>query len=124
MLSAVGLYLGWMVQVCGVDCVIASQPPCSSVIKFTDVGAEDFARAYKTNTTLKSLNFYRESCWVMLCCVVLHFIVVELVFVDVGRCWVVFDVDVACAWRCLFDLHSTVVFIRSQHHGHCPCVNH
>jgi hypothetical protein len=56
MLAAVGLYLGWMVHVCGVDCVIASQSPCSSDNKVTDVGAEAFARALEKNTTLQNLD--------------------------------------------------------------------
>jgi hypothetical protein len=45
-----------MVHVCGVDCVIASQPPCSLDNKVTDVGAEAIARALEKNTTLQNLD--------------------------------------------------------------------
>ena len=52
-----------------VDCVCATEPPCSSGNGVTEAGAEAIARALEKNTTLQSLNLLGE--FVVLCCVVL-----------------------------------------------------
>ena len=52
----------------GVDCVCATEPPCSSDSKFCDAGAASLAQASEKNTTLQTLNLYCE--FVVLCCVV------------------------------------------------------
>jgi hypothetical protein len=52
-----------------VDCVCATEPPCSSGNGVTEAGAEAIARALEKNTTLQSLNLLGE--FVVLCCVVI-----------------------------------------------------
>ncbi len=52
-----------------VDCVCATEPPCSSGNGVTEAGAEAIARALEKNTTLQSLNLQGE--FVVLCCVVI-----------------------------------------------------
>ena len=51
----------------GVDCVCATEPPCSSDNKVGDAGAAAIARALEKNTTLQTLDLSRE--FVVLCCV-------------------------------------------------------
>jgi len=51
----------------GVDCVCATEPPCSSDSRFGDAGAAAIARALEKNTTLQTLVLSRE--FVVLCCV-------------------------------------------------------
>ena len=51
----------------GVDCVCATEPPCSSDNKFGDAGATSLAQALEKNTTLQTLDLQGE--FVVLCCV-------------------------------------------------------
>ena len=50
-----------------VDCVCATEPPCSSDNKFGDAGAASLAQALEKNTTLQTLNLSGEF---VVCCVV------------------------------------------------------
>ena len=43
-----------------VDCVCATEPPCSSDNKVGDAGCVALARALEKNTTLQTLNLYGE----------------------------------------------------------------
>ena len=52
---------------CGVDCVCATEPPCSSGNVVGDAGATSLARALEKNTTLQTLDLQGE--FVVLCCV-------------------------------------------------------
>ena len=47
-------------RVRGVDCVCATEPPCSSDNKVGDAGCAAFARALEKNTTLQKLDLGRE----------------------------------------------------------------
>ncbi len=51
----------------GVDCVRATEPPCSSDNNMSDAGAVVIARAMEKNTTLRTLDLAGEC--VVLCCV-------------------------------------------------------
>ena len=51
----------------GVDCVCATEPPCSSVCQVMDAGASAIARSLKKNTTLQRLHLDCE-CG-LFCCV-------------------------------------------------------
>ena len=53
-------------RVRGVDCVCATEPPCSSDCQVTDAGAAAIARALEKNTTLQSLSLGCEM--VVFCC--------------------------------------------------------
>ena len=70
----------------GVDCVCATEPPCSSESKFGHSGFAWLAQALEKNTTLQTLNLGRE--FVVLCCVCGGWLIV--VYVVVGCCWFVF----------------------------------
>ena len=50
-----------------VDCVCATEPPCSSDNDVGEPGAASLAQALEKNTTLQTLNLGRE--FVVLCCV-------------------------------------------------------
>ena len=52
----------------GVDCVCATEPPCSSDNDVVDAGAAAIAQALEKNTTLQTLDLQGE--FVVLCCVV------------------------------------------------------
>jgi hypothetical protein len=70
----------------GVDCVCATEPPCSSDSKVGNSGAAWLAQALEKNTTLQTL---RLSCeFVVLCCVCGGGLIV--VYVVVGCSWFVF----------------------------------
>ena len=69
-----------------VDCVCATEPPCSSGNGVTEAGAEAIARALEKNTTLQALGLSREL--VVLCCVCGGGLII--VYVVVGCCWFVF----------------------------------
>ena len=73
----------------GVDCVCATEPPCSSDNKIGDAGAAAIARALEKNTTLQELYLSRE--FVVLCCVLGGGLIV--VYVVVGCCWFVFGME-------------------------------
>ena len=83
----------------GVDCVCATEPPCSSDIKVGppcssdnkvgDAGAAAIARALEKNTTLQALVLSREL--VVLCCVCGGGLIV--VYVVVGCCWAAVGVE-------------------------------
>jgi len=51
----------------GVDCVCATEPPCSSDSEFGDAGAAWLAQALEKNTTLQTLLLDSE--FVVFCCV-------------------------------------------------------
>ena len=53
-------------RVRGVDCVCATEAPCSSVNDVGDAGAASLAQALEKNTTLQTLDLGRE--FVVLCC--------------------------------------------------------
>ena len=67
----------------GVDCVCATEPPCSSDCQVTDAGAAAIAQALDKNTTLQTLNLSGE--FVVVCCVCGGGLLV--VYVVVGCCW-------------------------------------
>ena len=67
---------------CGVDCVCATEPPCSSGNVVGDAGATSLARALEKNTTLQTLNLGCE--FVVLRCVCGGGLIV--VYVIVGCC--------------------------------------
>ncbi len=54
-------------RVRGVDCVYATEPPCSSGNAVSDAGAATIARALEKNTTLQA--FVLQGEFVVLCCV-------------------------------------------------------
>ena len=56
----VGYVVGVEGRVRGVDCVCATEPPCSSDNKVGDAGCAALARALEKNTTLQGLNFRCE----------------------------------------------------------------
>ena len=70
----------------GVDCVCGTEPPCSSGNAVKDAGAASLAQALEKNTTLQTLNLFRE--FVVLCCVCGGWLIV--VYVVVGCCLFVF----------------------------------
>ena len=55
--DVVGYVVGMEGRVRGVDCVCATEPPCSSDNGVSDVGAAALAGALEKNTTLQTLNF-------------------------------------------------------------------
>ena len=69
----------------GVDCVCATEPPCSSGSTVGDAGAASLAQALGKNTTLQALLLQGE--FVVLCCVWGGGLIV--VYVVVGCCWFV-----------------------------------
>ena len=69
-----------------VDCVCATEPPCSSGCGVTDAGAAAIARSLERNTTLRMLSLSSE--FYVLCCVLGGGLIV--VYFVVGCCWVVF----------------------------------
>ena len=73
----------------GVDCVCATEPPCSSGCGVWEAGSASLAQALEKNTTLQTLNLIRE--FVVLCCVCGGGLIV--VYVVVGCCWFVFGVE-------------------------------
>ena len=61
-------FVFWMEgRVRGVDCVCATEPPCSSDNRVGDAGAASLAQALEKNTTLQTLDLNRE--FVVVCCV-------------------------------------------------------
>ncbi len=76
-------------RVRGVDCVCATEPPCSSGSTVGDAGAAWLAQALEKNTTLQTLSFGRE--FVVLCCVCGGGLI--FVYVVVGCCWFVFGME-------------------------------
>jgi hypothetical protein len=56
----VALWLGWMGRVLCVDCVCATEPPCSSDNSAGAAGAAALAVALETNTTLLTFYFRGE----------------------------------------------------------------
>ena len=83
---AVGLCFWVEGRVPGVDCVCATEPPCSSESKFGDAGAAWLAQALEKNTTLQWLDLNGE--FVVLCCVCGGGLII--VYVVVGCCLFVF----------------------------------
>ena len=72
-----------------VDCVCATEPPCSSGCGVTDAGAAAIARALEKNSTLRELYLSSEI-------VVLRRVSgggLILVYVVLGCCWFVFGVE-------------------------------
>ena len=65
-----------------VDCVCATESPCSSDNDVVDAGAAAIAQALEKNTTLQTLDLSRE--FVVLCCVCGGGLIV--VYVVVGCC--------------------------------------
>ena len=59
----------------GVDCVCATEPPCSSGNGVGDAGATSLAQALEKNTTLQTLNIYSE-----------FVVLFHIVFVEGSRC--------------------------------------
>jgi hypothetical protein len=81
---AAGLCFGFEWRVRGVDCVCATEPPCSSGNKIGDAGAAAMAQALEKNTTLQTL--YLKGEFVVLCCVCGGGLII--VYVVVGCCWI------------------------------------
>ena len=79
----------------GVDCVCATEAPCSSANRVGDAGAASLAQALEKNTTLQKLDLGCEFVVLCLCYVKGGLIVV---YVVVGCCWVVVWGGGACAW--------------------------
>ena len=69
-----------------VDCVCATEPPCSSGCEVWEAGAAAIALALEKNTTLQTLNLNGE--FVVLWCVCGGGLII--VYVVVGWCWFVF----------------------------------
>ena len=84
--AVVGLCFGVEGRVRGVDCVCATEAPCSLGNCVGDAGAASLAQALEKNTTLQTLNLRSE--FVVLCCVCGEGLIA--VYVVVGCCWVVF----------------------------------
>ena len=76
---------------CGVDCVCATEPPCSSDNKFGDAGAASLAQALEKNTTLQSLYLYSE--FVVVNCVCVWGRVLIVVYAVVGCSYFVLGVE-------------------------------
>ena len=72
-----------------VDCVCATEPPCSSGNGVGDAGAASLAQALDKNTTLQTLNLQGE--FVVVCCGCGGWLIV--VYVVVVCCWFVFGVE-------------------------------
>ena len=58
--DVVGYVVGVEGRVRGVDCVCATEPPCSSDNDVGAAGCAAFARALEKNTTLQKLDLGRE----------------------------------------------------------------
>jgi len=58
--DVVGCVVGVEGRVCGVDCVCATEPPCSSGNKVGDAGCASLAGALEKNTTLQTLHLLSE----------------------------------------------------------------
>ena len=67
--AAVALLQMQELRVRCVDCVRATEPPCSSGCEVTDLGAASLAQALEKNTNLRLLNLSCEFVVLWNCCV-------------------------------------------------------
>ncbi len=65
--DVVGYVVGVEGRVRGVDCVCATEPPCSSDNNVGDWGGAAFARALEKNTTLQRLDLSGEIVVLLFC---------------------------------------------------------